>query len=457
VGVISRAAALATIPLGTGARMAGAATRSALGANRQAVYDAATAASIDAAVATLSRIKGPAMKFGQSLAVFSGVLPDHLAEKFRALEQLYESAEPEPFAKLAPLLVVVPSGALQVESTAVAAASLGQVHRGVWTDPVSGKQTDVAVKLRYPNARRNAKSDMAQLRALLPLISRLLPNLDLRALLDEHGERLIEELDYRNEAAWMGRFAAAWADHDVHVPAVLFASESVLVTEWMDGTPLADLIAAGNATNDASSREAERDRAGELLARFCLGSVSLVGAMHADPHPGNYRLLADGRLGVLDFGSVAHAPGSQGVGAFTRMFVLTSYLAHHQYWTLLRHVWVEAGMATEDVTEDALVDVLDIDRTGQRPTPYDEGVFHFDPSWIAPSSEKWANPGAAIEGARVIRFPPAYLLEHRAVMGMFALLTALRAHVPMRDILDETLADLGALDGLVLDSDLQAG
>ena len=449
MGIIRRAASLATVPLGAGARLAGAATLSALGADKAAVYDAATASSIDAAVATLSRIKGPAMKFGQSLAVFSGVLPDHLAEKFRALEQLYESAVPEPFAKLAPLLAVVPAGRLTVEPVAVAAASLGQVHRGVWTSPDGGR-TDVAVKLRYPGARRNAKSDMAQLRALLPLISRLLPSLDLRALLEEHGERLLEELDYRNEAGWMTRFAEAWAEHDVHVPAVLFASESVLVTAWMDGTPLAELIAAGNGTNEQASRQAERDRAGELLARFCLGSVGRVGAMHADPHPGNYRLLADGRLGVLDFGSVAHAPGEQGVGAFTRLFVQTSYLAAHGHYAELRQVWVDAGMASPAVTEDALVDVLDIDRTGERPTPYDEGVFHFDPSWIAPSSEKWANPGAAMEGAKVIRFPPAYLLEHRAVMGMFALLTALRAHVPMRDILDETIADLGALDDLEL-------
>ena len=447
MGLIRRAASLATVPLGTGARLAGAATKTALGANRAAVYDAATAASIEAAVATLSRIKGPAMKFGQSLAVFSGVLPDHLAEKFRALEQLYESAEPEPFAKLAPLLDVVPVGRLTVDSTAVAAASLGQVHRGVWT-AVDGTRTDVAVKLRYPGARRNAKSDMAQLRALLPLISRLLPSLDLKALLEEHGERLTEELDYRNEAGWMTRFAAAWAAEGVHVPAVLFAAESVLVTEWIDGTPLAELIAAGNGTAGAATRQAERDRAGELLARFTLGSIDRVGAMHADPHPGNYRLLSDGRLGVLDFGSVAHAPGARGIGAFTRLFVQTSYLAHHHRYAELRQVWVDAGMASPEVTEDALVDVLDIDRTGERPTPYDEGVFHFDPSWIAPASEKLANPGAAMEGAKVIRFPPAYLLEHRAVMGMFALLTALRAQVPMREILDETLDELDALAGL---------
>jgi predicted unusual protein kinase regulating ubiquinone biosynthesis (AarF/ABC1/UbiB family) len=452
VGVIRRAASLATVPLGTGVRLAGAATRTALGANKAAVYDAATAASIDAAVATLSRIKGPAMKFGQSLAVFSGVLPDDLAAKFRALEQLYESAEPEPFSKLSSLLSVVPAGALEVDPTAVAAASLGQVHRGTWADPATGEKTDVAVKLRYPGARRNAKSDMAQLRALLPLISRLLPNLDLRALLDEHAARLEEELDYRNEAGWMTRFAEVWAEHDVYVPDVLFASEAVLVSRWMDGTPLSELITAANAADSGgtASRQDERDRAGDLLATFCLRSVGRVGAMHADPHPGNYRLLADGRLGVLDFGSVAHGTGQQGIGAFTRLFVATAYLATHEQYAALLQVWIDAGMTADTVTEAALIDLLDIDVTGQRRTPYDEGLFDFDPSWVAPSSEKWANPGAAMEGARIIRFPPAYLLEHRAVMGMFALLTALRAKVAMRELMDETIADLGPLDGLEL-------
>jgi predicted unusual protein kinase regulating ubiquinone biosynthesis (AarF/ABC1/UbiB family) len=438
MGVMSRAVSLVGVPLGTGARFAGAAARTALGANKAAVYDAATAASVDAAVATLARIKGPAMKFGQNLAVFSGVLPEELAAKFVALEQLYENAQPEPFKKVSPLLAAVPAGRLVVDPVAVAAASLGQVHRGTWTDPETGEQTAVAVKLRYPEAPRAAKSDMAQLRALLPLISRLLPSLDLRSLLDEHAARLVEELDYRNEARWMAAFADAWAEYDVVVPGVLHASESVLVSTWMDGTPLSELIAASSDPERAESSRAERDRVGTLLARFCFDSPGRVGAMHADPHPGNFRLLADGRLGVLDFGSVA-----AGASTFTRMFVSTAYYAHKGEYDELRRVWVESGMAADSITVEQLLDLLDVDPTGQTPTPYSEPEFTFDPSWLEPSAAKWGNPGAALDGARRVRFPPAYLLEHRAVMGTFALLTGLRATVPVREVFDVAIADLG--------------
>ena len=78
-------------------------------------------------------------------------------------------------------------------------------------------------------------------------------------------------------------------------------SDHVLVSEWLDGIPLATIIASGTA--------AQRNRAGIHddpfpVLRSCAGQV-----LHADPHPGNFRLLADGRLGVLDFGAVARLPG----------------------------------------------------------------------------------------------------------------------------------------------------
>src|SRR6266704_4524334 len=68
----------------------------------------------------------------------------------------------------------------------------------------------------------------------------------------------------------------------------------------MDGTPLARIIADGTT--------AERDRAGILIVRFLFSGPARVGLLHADPHPGNFRLLADGRLGVLDFGAVDRLP-----------------------------------------------------------------------------------------------------------------------------------------------------
>src|SRR6202012_144467 len=87
----------------------------------------------------------------------------------------------------------------------------------------------------------------------------------------------------------------------IYVPDVITATSHVLVAQWMDGTPLAKIISEGT--------QEQRNRAGILLARFLFSGRARAGLLHADPHPGNFRLLDDGRLGVLDFGAVDRLPG----------------------------------------------------------------------------------------------------------------------------------------------------
>ena len=178
-----------------------------------------------------------------------------------------------------------------------AAASIGQVHRAVWLD---GRK--VAVKIQYPGAGQALISDFAQLSRLAGLFGVLMPGLEIKPLLQELRSRITEELDYRMEAASQQAFADAYqGDPDIAVPAVVTATDHVLVTEWMDGTPLSGIISSG-------SKE-QRDRAGILLVRFLFSGPARAGLLHADPHPGNFRLLPDGRLGVLDFGAVDRLPG----------------------------------------------------------------------------------------------------------------------------------------------------
>ena len=78
------------------------------------------------------------------------------------------------------------------------------------------------------------------------------------------------------------------------------ASDRVLVSEWLEGTPLSKIIASGT--------QEQRNSAGMKLARFHFTSPDRAGLLHADPHPGNFRLLDDGRLGVLDFGACNRLP-----------------------------------------------------------------------------------------------------------------------------------------------------
>ncbi len=170
------------------------------------------------------------------------------------------------------------------------------MHKAVWRD---GRA--VAVKIQYPGAGKALINDFTQLARMGRLFGVLMPGLDVKPMLDELRDRVAEELDYHLEAAAQRAFAAAYAgDPDIYVPGVVTETDHVLVTEWMDGTPLSKIISDG-------SKE-ERDRAGILLARFLFSGPARAGLLHADPHPGNFRLLADGRLGVLDFGAVDRLP-----------------------------------------------------------------------------------------------------------------------------------------------------
>src|SRR5690606_20953066 len=120
-------------------------------------------------------------------------------------------------------------------------------------------------------------------------------------LLGELRERLAEELDYELEAEAQRTFAEAYAgDEEIYVPSVVAAAPQVLVTDWVDGTPLAKLIRDGEPE--------QRNRAGALLATLHFSAPPRCGLLHADPHPGNFRMLPDGRLGVVDFGAVARLP-----------------------------------------------------------------------------------------------------------------------------------------------------
>ncbi len=250
----------------------------------------------------LGELKGGAMKLGQALSIFEAALPPEIAGPYRAtLTRLQESAPPLP-ARTVHQVLAADLGEdwrdlfEEFDDTPAAAASIGQVHQAVWQD---GRR--VAVKIQYPGAGRALISDFNQLARAGRLFGLLMPGLDVKPLLDELRDRVTEELDYGLEAAAQHAFAEAYAgDPDIYVPDVVTGTAHVLVSEWMDGTPLSRIISDGS--------QEQRDHAGILLVRFLFSGPARAGLLHADPHPGNFRLLDDGRLGVLDFGAVDRLP-----------------------------------------------------------------------------------------------------------------------------------------------------
>ncbi|WP_263652784.1 ABC1 kinase family protein [Nonomuraea glycinis] len=307
---------MAALPLGFAGRTAMGLGKRIGGKSAEIVAEEIQQRTAEQIFKVLGELKGGAMKLGQALSIFEAALPQEIVGPYRAtLTKLQDAAPPLPAATVHKVLSEQlgddwRDNFVSFDDQPTAAASIGQVHKAVWHD---GRQ--VAVKIQYPGAGKALLGDFAQLARLGKMFGALLPGLDIKAVLAELRDRVAEELDYLREAEAQHAFALEFHnDPDFHVPDVIAANEMILVSEWMDGTPLSRVITDGT--------KEERDHAGLLFVRFLFCSPARVGMLHADPHPGNFRMLSNGKLGILDFGAVNRMPGGypQVFGLLTRIF-----------------------------------------------------------------------------------------------------------------------------------------
>ncbi|MFI0984416.1 ABC1 kinase family protein [Streptomyces exfoliatus] len=437
---VTRTAKLAALPLGFAGRATWGLGKRIGGRSAELVARELQQRTAEQLFKVLGELKGGAMKFGQALSVFESALPEEVAGPYRAaLTKLQDAAPPMP-TRTVHAVLEERLGAewralfLEFEDKPAAAASIGQVHRAVWHD---GRE--VAVKVQYPGAGEALLSDLAQLSRFARLLGPLIPGMDIKPLIAEMRDRVSEELDYALEAASQQRHAEEFADDPgVVVPAVVHQSDQILVTEWMDGIPLAEVIADGT--------EAQRDRAGQLLARFLFSGPARTGLLHADPHPGNFRLLPgtdeDGgpeswRLGVLDFGTVDRLPGGlpETIGTCLRM-ALTGE-ADTVYELLRGEGFVKESVAlAPDTVLEYLLPIIE---------PAEAEAFVFTRGWMRAQAARIADPRSpAHQLGKQLNLPPSYLLIHRVTLSTIGVLCQLNATVRLRAELEEWLPGFAA-------------
>jgi predicted unusual protein kinase regulating ubiquinone biosynthesis (AarF/ABC1/UbiB family) len=429
---MTRTAKLAALPLGFAGRATIGLGKRIGGRPADVVASELQQQTADQLFKTLGSLKGGAMKVGQALSVFEAALPEEVAGPYRAtLTKLQDAAPPMPSRTVHDVLARRLGNDWRdlfddFEDKPSAAASIGQVHRGVWHD---GRE--VAVKVQYPGAGDALLSDLSQLSRVARLLGPLIPGMDIKPLIAELRNRVREELDYALEASAQHLHAMEFADDpDVVVPDVVHQTDEVLVTEWLEGVPLSEVISRGSAE--------ERDRAGQLLARFLFAGPARTGLLHADPHPGNFRLLVDDgpaegwRLGVLDFGTVDRLPEGLPVPMGTSLRLALEDQAEEVLAILCAEGFVRPAITLDP---DAVLDYL-------RPViePARASEFTFRRAWMRAQAARVADPRSpAYQLGKQLNLPPSYLLIHRVTLSTIGVLCQLDATVRLRDELLEWL------------------
>jgi predicted unusual protein kinase regulating ubiquinone biosynthesis (AarF/ABC1/UbiB family) len=244
-------------------------------------------------------MKGAAMKLGQVMSFLDvGLVPEEHREEFQhELAKLRDAAPTVSFKQMKRVIEEdleekISDVFAEFDEQPIAAASIGQVYRATLKD--GGRE--VAVKVQYPGVAGAVRADMQNLDMIMRLLKRMTPSLDVKGMTAEVRDRIGEELDYELEAQNQRSLARIFKGHPfIVVPEVVseLSRERVLVTEFVEGVGFEEL---------KEYSQAQRDRIGEIVFRFFLGCLYRHRQFSGDPHPGNFMLLADGRVAFLDFG-----------------------------------------------------------------------------------------------------------------------------------------------------------
>ncbi|MBA8795621.1 putative unusual protein kinase regulating ubiquinone biosynthesis (AarF/ABC1/UbiB family) [Friedmanniella endophytica] len=428
-GSIRRSARLATLPLGFAGRATVGLGRRIGGSSAEQVSAQVQQRTAEQLFKVLGELKGGAMKFGQALSLFESVLPDEIAGPYREnLSRLQDSAPPMPTSRVHAVLARELGADWRhhfrsFEPRPAAAASIGQVHRGVWSD---GRT--VAVKVQYPGADEALRSDLRQISRLAGMAGPLAGGMDVRGLAAELADRIEEELDYTREADNQERSAVAFEDHpEFAVPHVLAHTPRVMVSEWLEGPALSTAIRLP---------QAERNRWAVAYVRFLFAGPSIAGLLHADPHPGNFKLLDDGRLGAIDFGLVARLPEGLPAPMGRIMRIAMSGDAD----ATLEGLRAE-GFITRDVDAQELLDYL---------APFVEPAaateFHFSREWMREQFRRVSDVRTSGGIGLKLNLPPSYLLIHRVWLGGLAVLSQMDVTADFGAVLEEFLPGFAETD-----------
>ena len=373
----------------------------------------------------LGHLKGAVMKLGQMASYLDGGLPPTVRDLLGSLQDNVPALDPSAVREVFVRELGRPPEALFSEwnPTPIAAASIGQVHRGVLR---SGEP--VAVKVQYPDIVRSLETDLGNLKSLRPILSMMFRHSNVAEIIAELRDRLSEECDYIREGENMEFFRRAFENEPgIIIPRVYrqLSTKRILTTEFVSG------LRFGQFRRSAS--QAEKNAAGRTILRLTLRSIFRLHRFNADPHPGNY-IFRNGHVCFLDFGCVK---------SWTPEFVSTwktlvsAGLARDR--DRMRPTVVELGLVGDEerFNFDAYLDAFQF--SVLRPFTHDR-PFRFTPEYVQADGGR-VGLGPGNPNAHTTNLPRDFVYVSRLNFGVNSLLAALSAEARWRDVLLDQLYD----------------
>ena len=376
--------------------------------------------------AILGGLKGPLMKVAQFLSTVPNALP---AEYAAELSQLQANAPAMGWAFVrrrmgSELGPDWRSKFTEFNQEAIAAASLGQVHRARLPDG-----QDVACKLQYPDMPATVEADLRQLKLAMAVYHRMDNAIQHEEIYKELTERLREELDYVREAAQMRLYGHMLRDEDsVHVPEPVpdYCTDRLLTMTWLDGRPLMARLAE-------DPPQEERNAIARALFRAWYVPFYRYGVIHGDPHLGNYQVRPDGSVNLLDFGAIRVFPPSF-VGGVIRLYEAMRDndmdKAREAYTIWGFSELSDDKMAALNLWAAFLYEPLLQDRV--RPIQEND-----DPQFGREVAEK---VHAGLKAAGGVKPPREFVLMDRSAIGLGGVFVRLKAELNWHDLFQELIA-----------------
>jgi len=369
---------------------------------------------------TLGSMKGVMMKLGQ----MASYVDDGLSPAVRRTLARLQDSVPPMRPELAAAVVEEELGAPPRRAFArwdpqpMAAASIGQVHRAI---TLGGRA--VAVKVQYPGIAEVMAADLHNVGLLRRIMRITAPSQDVDALLTEVRDRVLEELDYRREAANQQVFAAYYRQHPtIRVPQVIseLSTRRVLTTELSDGARFADL---------ANWPQRERDLAAETIYRFAFRSLYEIRAFNGDPHPGNYLFHRGGRVTFLDFGLVKQFTTAE----LEPMMQMNRDICIDHDPEAFRRTLESAGFLRPraPLSTQAILEHLAVFYDTIR----EPGPLTITSDYATSVTHRFFDVRSPV--AEYLRIPQSYVILQRINLGLFALLAQLCATANWRAVSEE--------------------